>query len=173
MTTIEAHEDDRGGWTVLRLRGELDLVTSPRIRRRVHDAVAAGRHHLVVDLSGVVFCDSSGVGVLVAARRLLRSCGGRLRLVLPEPGADHAHVTRVFAALGVIRLFEVYEDVPSALVDHGPAIPAQPSAPETRAPAPATHSPPAPAPAAQAPISEAQAPAPMAPAISPPPRTAP
>lgn len=186
VTTIEAHEDDRGGWTVLRLRGELDLVTSPRIRRRVHDAVAAGRHHLVVDLSGVVFCDSSGVGVLVAARRLLRSCGGRLRLVLPEPGADHAHVTRVFAALGVIRLFEVYEDVPSALVDHGPAIPAQPSAPETRAPAPetqasparvpaaqapapATHAQPAPAPAAQVPAAHA----PVAPAVSPPPRTAP
>ncbi|WP_434093726.1 STAS domain-containing protein [Streptomyces filamentosus] len=168
MTTIEAHEDDRGGWTVLRLRGELDLVTSPRIRRRVHDAVAAGRHDLVVDLSGVVFCDSSGVGVLVAARRLLRSCGGRLRLVLPEPGADHAHVTRVFAALGVIRLFEVYEDVPSALAGRGPAIPAQPSAPT--APAPATT---APAPAPVAPAPAPAAPAPTAPAVSPPPRTAP
>ncbi|WP_078954993.1 STAS domain-containing protein [Streptomyces griseus] len=157
MTTIEAHEDDRGGWTVLRLRGELDLVTSPRIRRRVHDVVAAGRHHLVVDLSGVVFCDSSGVGVLVAARRLLRSCGGRLRLVLPEPGADHAHVTRVFTALGVIRLFEVYEDVPAAVADRGPAIPAQPSAPVTQAPV--TQVPPTRAPVARA--------------VSPPRRTAP
>ncbi|MFE6223875.1 MULTISPECIES: STAS domain-containing protein [unclassified Streptomyces] len=123
MTTIEAHEDDRGGWTVLRLRGELDLVTSPGIRRRVHDAVAAGRHDLVVDLSGVRFCDSSGIGVLVASRRLLRSCGGRLRLVLPEVGESQGHVTRVFAALGVTRLFEVYEDVPAALAGEAPAPP--------------------------------------------------
>ncbi|MFB7935988.1 STAS domain-containing protein [Streptomyces sp. NPDC127049] len=119
MTTIEAHENDRGGWTVLSLRGELDLVTSPLIRRRVHDAVAAGRHDLVVDLSGVLFCDSSGIGVLVGARRLLRSCGGRLRLVLPEAEEGQGHVTRVFAALGVTRLFEVYEDVQGALAGEG------------------------------------------------------
>ncbi|GGR40118.1 STAS domain-containing protein [Streptomyces roseolus] len=125
MTTIEADQDDRGGWTVLRLRGELDLLTSPQIRRRVHDAVAAGRHHLVVDLTGVRFCDSSGIGVLVATRRLLRSCGGRLRLVLPRAGEGHGHVTRVFAALGVTRLFEVYEDLPAALAGGPAAVPPQ------------------------------------------------
>ncbi|MEU9855288.1 STAS domain-containing protein [Streptomyces sp. NPDC047974] len=129
MTTIEADEDERAGWTVLRLRGELDLLTSPRVRRRVHDAVAAGRHHLVVDLSGVRFCDSSGIGVLVAARRLLRSCGGLLRIVLPEAGEGHGHVTRVFAALGVTRLFEVYEDVPAALAGEPLAAPAPAPAP--------------------------------------------
>lgn len=159
MTAIEVDEDEYGSWTVLRVRGELDLVTSPRIRRSVHDAVAGGRHDLVVDLSGVRFCDSSGVGVLIAARRLLRSCGGRLRLILPGPagstgstagtastgvgastgntgaggstasagsagdgggfgetaGLGDGHVDRVLSALGVRRLFDVYEDVPGAL----------------------------------------------------------
>ncbi|MFG3037851.1 STAS domain-containing protein [Streptomyces sp. NPDC048330] len=117
MTAIEVDEDEYGSWTVLRIRGELDLVTSPRIRRGVHDAVAVGRHDLVVDLSGVRFCDSSGVGVLIAARRLLRSCGGRLRLILPgeADGGGETHVDRVLSALGVRRLFEVYEDVDEAL----------------------------------------------------------
>ncbi|ALO10242.1 Stage II sporulation protein [Streptomyces venezuelae] len=118
VTTIEVDEDERGPWTVLSIRGELDLVTSPRIRRRVHDAVAGGRHDLVIDLSAVRFCDSSGVGVLIAARRLLRSCGGRLRLILPEAvveGGGDGHVDRVLSALGVRRLFEVYGDVPTAV----------------------------------------------------------
>ncbi|MFI1654079.1 STAS domain-containing protein [Streptomyces sp. NPDC020472] len=116
MTTIEVDEDEHGPWTVFRVQGELDLVTSPRIRRRVHDAVAGGRHDLVIDLSAVRFCDSSGVGVLIASRRLLRSCGGRLRLILPEQRADgEAHVGRVLSALGVRRLFDVYEDMPEAL----------------------------------------------------------
>ncbi|MEU2243247.1 STAS domain-containing protein [Streptomyces sp. NPDC018338] len=117
MTTIEVDEDEQGPWTVLSIRGELDLVTSPRIRRRVHDAVAGGRHDLVIDLSAVRFCDSSGVGVLIAARRLLRSCGGRLRLILPEGGIDGGvgHVDRVLSALGVRRLFDVYGDVPAAV----------------------------------------------------------
>ncbi|WP_079044508.1 MULTISPECIES: STAS domain-containing protein [unclassified Streptomyces] len=117
MTTIEVDEDEYGSWTVFQVRGEMDLITSPRIRRRVHDAVAGGRRDLVMDLSAVRFCDSSGVGVLIAARRLLRSCGGRLRLILPED--REGHVGRVLAALGVRRLFEVYEDVPAAVSGAG------------------------------------------------------
>ncbi|MER6097855.1 STAS domain-containing protein [Streptomyces sp. NPDC001728] len=119
MTTIEVDEDEYDSWTVFQVRGEMDLITSPRIRRRVHDAVAGGRHDLVIDLSAVRFCDSSGVGVLIAARRLLRSCGGRLRLILPED--REGHVGRVLAALGVRRLFEVYEDVPAAVAGAGAA----------------------------------------------------
>ncbi|MGQ4377836.1 STAS domain-containing protein [Streptomyces sp. SAS_267] len=104
-----------GEWVVLRVSGELDLVTSPALRQNVHDVVAAGRHSVVLDLSEVVFCDSSGVGVLIAARRLMRSCRGRLRLILPAQGAvDGSHVNRVLGALGVRRLFDVYPDVDAA-----------------------------------------------------------
>ncbi|WP_019887228.1 STAS domain-containing protein [Streptomyces purpureus] len=113
--TLNVDEAVQGAWTVVRIEGELDLVTSPLVRKRVHDAVAGGRHDLVLDLSGVQFCDSSGVGVLVSSRRLMRSCRGRLRLILPAQGAvDGSHVNRVLAALGVRRLFEVYPDVASA-----------------------------------------------------------
>ncbi|CAM5299872.1 Anti-sigma factor antagonist OS=Streptomyces albaduncus OX=68172 GN=FHS32_003873 PE=3 SV=1 [Streptomyces griseoloalbus] len=91
-------------------------MTSPVLRQRVHDVVAEGRHRLVLDLSEVWFCDSSGVGVLIASRRLLRSCQGRLRLILPARGAaDGSHVNKVLGALGVRRLFEVDPDVPSAV----------------------------------------------------------
>ncbi len=106
---------ERGTWDVLHISGELDLVSSAVVRRRVHDVVAEGRHHLVLDLSGVRFCDSSGVGVLIASRRLLHSCKGMLRLILPARGAvDGSHVNRVLAALGVRRLFDVYPDVAAA-----------------------------------------------------------
>ncbi|MCX5142059.1 MULTISPECIES: STAS domain-containing protein [unclassified Streptomyces] len=109
-------ETERDGWTVLHMYGELDLVTSPVVRQSVHDAVAVGRHDVVLDLSEVFFCDSSGVGVLIASRRLMRSCGGRLRLILPARGAeDGSHVNRVLAALGVRRLFDVYPDWDSAV----------------------------------------------------------
>ncbi|MFJ4472929.1 STAS domain-containing protein [Streptomyces sp. NPDC089424] len=110
--------DEQGDWAVLHVSGELDLVTSPVLRGRVHDAVAEGRHSLVLDLSEVWFCDSSGVGVLIAARRLLRSCQGRLRLILPAQGAaDGSHVNRVLGALGVRRLFDVHPDLASATSD--------------------------------------------------------
>ncbi|MET8078934.1 STAS domain-containing protein [Streptomyces sp. NPDC005303] len=107
--------DEQGDWTVISVSGELDLVTSPVLRARVHDAVAEGRHSLVLDLSEVYFCDSSGVGVLIASRRLIRSCRGELRLILPAEGAaEGSHVNRVLGALGVRRLFEVHPDRDSA-----------------------------------------------------------
>ena len=103
---------------MLQVSGELDLVTSPVMRQHIHDVVAEGRHSLVLDLSEVLFCDSSGVGVLIAARRLIRSCQDTLRLILPAQGAaDGSHVNRVLGALGVRRLFEVYPDVTAAVAD--------------------------------------------------------
>ncbi|MCX5333320.1 MULTISPECIES: STAS domain-containing protein [unclassified Streptomyces] len=109
---------EHGDWAVLHVSGELDLVTSPVLRQRVHDVVAEGRHSLVLDLSEVFFCDSSGVGVLIASRRLIRSCQGQLRLILPAHGAvDGSHVNRVLGALGVRRLFDVHVDVDSATED--------------------------------------------------------
>jgi len=110
---------ERDGWTVVTVSGEMDLISSPAVRQKVHDAVADGRRSLVLDLAEVRFCDSSGVGVLIGARRLMRSCAGRLRIVLPEAGAADgdaggAHVNRVLAALGVRRLFEVYPDLDAA-----------------------------------------------------------
>ncbi|MET7846722.1 STAS domain-containing protein [Streptomyces avermitilis] len=113
-------EGRRGDWAVLQVAGEMDLMTSPVMRQRVHDAVADGHRSLVLDLSEVLFCDSSGVGVLIATRRLIRSCQGRLRLILPAQGAeDGSHVNRVLAALGVRRLFDVHPDLASA-VDEEP-----------------------------------------------------
>lgn len=113
--SLKVWEEVRGEWTVLRVSGEMDLVTSPAVRQHVHDAVAEGRHSLVLDLSEVLFCDSSGVGVLIASRRLMRSCAGQLRLILPARGAeDGSHVNRVLAALGVRRLFDCYPDLDAA-----------------------------------------------------------
>lgn len=118
MVTLKVTGGERGDWAVLQVSGELDLVTSPVMRQHIHDVVAEGRHSLVLDLSEVLFCDSSGVGVLIAARRLIRSCQGSLRLILPAQGAvDGSHVNRVLGALGVRRLFEVYPDVAAAVAD--------------------------------------------------------
>ncbi|MBB1244543.1 STAS domain-containing protein [Streptomyces durbertensis] len=112
---LKVLQESRGEWAVLRVSGELDLVTSPLVRQHVHDAVAEGRRDLVLDLTEVLFCDSSGVGVLIASRRLMHSCAGRLRLILPARGAvDGSHVNRVLAALGVRRLFACYPDLTAA-----------------------------------------------------------
>jgi anti-anti-sigma factor len=106
---------EQDGWMVVTVAGEMDLISSPAVRQKVHEAVADGHRSLVLDLADVRFCDSSGVGVLIGARRLMRSCAGRLRVVLPQPdNGSGAHVNRVLAALGVRRLFEVFPDMVAA-----------------------------------------------------------
>ncbi|MFG1668935.1 STAS domain-containing protein [Streptomyces sp. Y7] len=118
VVTFKVTGGERGDWAVLQVSGELDLVTSPGLRQHIHDVVAEGRHSLVLDLSEVLFCDSSGVGVLIAARRLIRSCQGSLRLILPAQGAaEGSHVNRVLGALGVRRLFDVHPDLATAVKD--------------------------------------------------------
>jgi anti-sigma B factor antagonist len=56
---------DRGDWAVLAVRGEIDVATAPQLREELLELVSAGRKQIVVDLSGVDFLDSTGLGVLV------------------------------------------------------------------------------------------------------------
>ncbi|MFC1405953.1 MULTISPECIES: STAS domain-containing protein [Streptacidiphilus] len=125
MSTLTVTAEALDNWTLLRVAGEIDLATGAVVRDQVHDAVAAGQRRILLDLSEVRFCDSTGVGVLIAARRLLRSCSGELRLVLPaardnrgSSNSYNSEVHRVFNALGIRRLFDIHPDLVSA---SGPA----------------------------------------------------
>jgi anti-sigma B factor antagonist len=72
---IELVEGD--GTRIVRLTGELDLVSADAVRSAV---VHAGGPTVVVDLSGLEFIDSSGLSALLTARRQLTSTGHRLVL---------------------------------------------------------------------------------------------
>jgi anti-anti-sigma factor len=58
-----------GGRTVVEVDGEADYDTSPALVRTCADLVERGAVNLVLDLSGLGFCDSSGINALVRIRR--------------------------------------------------------------------------------------------------------
>ncbi|HWY39704.1 MAG TPA: STAS domain-containing protein [Chthoniobacterales bacterium] len=64
----------------LPLEGEIDLHRSPRVERSLASMIKRKPNHLVVDLSGVTFIDSSGVAVLIRALQNVRQYGGKLTL---------------------------------------------------------------------------------------------
>jgi anti-anti-sigma factor len=81
-TRLYARVDQHDDAPIVMLTGEVDLSTLPELRACL--APLEGR--VIVDLYGVSFLDSSGIGVLVAARKALSSNGGDLMLRSPRYG---------------------------------------------------------------------------------------
>lgn len=77
------------------VRGEIDMATAPQLRELLDRLHSAGFHHIVLDCRGLGFLDSSGIGVLVAARTRLGDDG---ELVLDSPPP---HVRKVLEITGV------------------------------------------------------------------------
>jgi anti-sigma B factor antagonist len=72
---------DSAGRTVLEVGGEVDAYSAPTLGERITDILDGGERRLVVDLDGVGFIDSTGLGVLVGGFNRARDLGGRLDLV--------------------------------------------------------------------------------------------
>jgi len=89
----------RGDWTVLSVTGELELATAPRLRQAVVGLVGEGHVDIVLDLSGVDFVDSIGLGVIVSVLKRVRGRDGRLVVAGPVP--------RVRALFELTRLDEI------------------------------------------------------------------
>lgn len=60
---------------VIRLHGELDMATSPELSRAFSAAIDGGGKAMVVDLASLIFMDSTGIAVLLAAGRRADEAG--------------------------------------------------------------------------------------------------
>ena len=95
--------DEAGDRPTLVVRGEIDVSTSPELRAQLGRLLEHQPSGIVVDLRGVGFVDSSGLGVLVGALKRLREAGGDdvVLLGVQEP------VRKVFEITGLDRLFRL------------------------------------------------------------------
>jgi anti-anti-sigma factor len=85
------------------LSGEVDYATAQSVRQAISAALAPSRlDTIVVDVSGVTFIDSIGVGTLVVASRICQEVGVRLRLRDPNP-----FMANLFTVLGVAEVLGV------------------------------------------------------------------
>ncbi|WP_326834845.1 STAS domain-containing protein [Amycolatopsis rhabdoformis] len=98
---------------VLTLTGDLDAATAPEAQRELARLTVAAGQLLVVDLTAVAFCDSSGINALIAARNIAVAADADLALV-----AVPRHLDRVLVMIGLASLFTTYATVELAVADH-------------------------------------------------------
>jgi anti-sigma B factor antagonist len=77
------HED--GAAVVIVVGGELDVATTPAFRDLVNDLVSRGHTRLVLDLGGLEFVDSTGIGAFVGAMQKAKQAYGSLTLRAVPP----------------------------------------------------------------------------------------
>lgn len=106
MTVIELEIESRQeeGWTVLAASGELDLYTAPRLRDEVLSTLEGGATQIALDLHGVGFIDSTGLGILVACLKRVREREGRLVVIAP----DTSPLRRLLALTGLEEALPTY-----------------------------------------------------------------
>ena len=104
MLTLTTHMS--GDVAVPCLNGRLVLEdTESPLRPAIEQLISAGHVKLILDLAGVTYIDSAGLGLLVAKFVSLRSRGGDLRLVHPTPRSMHL--------MTITNLATVFETYPS------------------------------------------------------------
>jgi len=103
MTELSVTSQELGSFTVVEATGDIDLVSAPVLRSSLESLFRQGCLRLVLDLRGVPFVDSTGLGVLVGAQRVVARHDGEIRLVCT---ADR--VLRVFSITGLDQVFSVF-----------------------------------------------------------------
>ncbi len=95
---------------VLSLSGELDIGTSDRFEQELDSLLDGGARRLVVDLLGITFLGSTGLGLLTRAAKRTRAIGGECVVVSDDP-----RVIRVFEITGLDRIFRIERSLMEAV----------------------------------------------------------
>jgi anti-sigma B factor antagonist len=99
-----------GDRTVVVVGGEIDVYTAPKLREQLVELVSNGDYHLVVDMEGVDFLDSTGLGVLVGGLKRVRPHhDGSLRLVCTQE-----RILKIFRITGLTKVFPIHSSVEEA-----------------------------------------------------------
>jgi anti-sigma B factor antagonist len=107
---LEIAESVREDVVILTLKGRLTLGESNIVREQITQLAAAGKHNIVVDLGGVEYIDSTGLGILVICFTSLKKLGGALKLVNPNKrNVELLLLTKLHT------VFEVFNEVQDAV----------------------------------------------------------
>ena len=94
------------GWAVVDITGDLDMASAPALRTLILQLLSAGTRLIAVDLTATDFVDSTGLGMLVAALKRVRTHDGELVVVCPDP-----RLRRIFELTELVSVFGLRHSV--------------------------------------------------------------
>jgi anti-sigma B factor antagonist len=109
VTPLEVKRTRSDGYELLAVEGEIDIVTAPRMIAALNEALADMESPLVVDLSNVVFMDSTGLALLMNARRRAVRNGQGFAIACPS-----GPISRLFEIADMVESLHVRPDRESA-----------------------------------------------------------
>jgi len=95
---------------LLEVEGQVDLYSAPEFKERTARVIELGTERVIIDLSGVTFLDSTGLGVLVGALKRLRAAQAELLLVISD-----YDIERLFELTGLDGSFQIFRSRDEAL----------------------------------------------------------
>jgi anti-sigma B factor antagonist len=108
---FSVQERDEAGVRVIAVAGELDIATAPDLCARLDATRSTRRPRLLVDLTDVGFCDSTGLRALLGAASEVRAHGGRFAIVCPSTG----EVARLLEIVGAGEWMAIHTDPESGV----------------------------------------------------------
>lgn len=107
---MQCSETAENGGVVLKLTGEIDLASSPELRKLLQEKVKAKCPALVIDFSGVQYIDSSGLATLVEYRRDSNAFSGKFALA-----SLNDRVRTIFELVRLNEIIPIHPSVPEAM----------------------------------------------------------
>jgi anti-sigma B factor antagonist len=109
---LKIEVEQRGSATIARLIGSANMVSANHLQDQLLTLVEGRPQRLILDLSGLDFISSVGLGGIIAAHLRCRHHSGTIALAAPTP--DILELLRV---TNLTKLFSVHESVDAALAD--------------------------------------------------------
>ena len=110
MANLQIDERNAGEVTILGVKGKLILDEVDLLRNRITSLVDQNRRKLLLDLGGVPYVDSAGLGEIVRCHTTVTRQGGQLKLLnLTKRIQDLMTITKLS------NVFDTYDSEPDAI----------------------------------------------------------
>lgn len=110
MDLLKVDVTDGNGWRVVTATGQLDVATAPEFRQALVEAQYGGEANVLVDLDGIEFLDSIGLGVLIGGLKRARTHDCQFVVA-----CSHPRILRLFELTGLDQVLRIVHDFDAAM----------------------------------------------------------